>query len=317
MVGEGVPVDADRPHGHRGWGFPVGPIALLDEIGLDVAHKAAETMHAAYGDRMKSGDALDRMIAAGRLGRKNGRGYYRYRNGRKAGADRSVQGLPAPSRSRSTGSELIERRLVHAMLNEAAAACSEEVVRNPARRRHRCDLRHRVPGVSRWTPASHRRPRRLARGLHAARARGPVRRALPTGAGAGGDGSPGWPLLRHMTAVLRLSFAARGPRGTSPSFSTSVSVKAACSYVPGDSRALEDPPAELCPGGATGPGSGGIGRRAAGGRGRCRWGGRLGILAADLPRQRGERRGVRPSHPLRGSSGARAQPVRVRLPRVW
>jgi 3-hydroxyacyl-CoA dehydrogenase/enoyl-CoA hydratase/3-hydroxybutyryl-CoA epimerase len=112
------------------WGFPVGPVALLDEIGLDVAHKAAETMQAAYGDRMKAGNALDRMIAAGRLGRKNGRGFYRYRERHKAGPDRSVYGLLGAKPAEGTATELIERRLVHAMLNEAAAACAEGVVRS-------------------------------------------------------------------------------------------------------------------------------------------------------------------------------------------
>ena len=129
MVGEGVPVDLiDRTA--TAWGFPVGPIALLDEIGLDVAHKAAESMHAYFGDRMKSGNALDRMLAAGRLGRKNGRGFYRYRDGHKAGADGSVYGLLGTRPAQDTNTELIERRLIYAMLNEAAAACSEEVVRS-------------------------------------------------------------------------------------------------------------------------------------------------------------------------------------------
>ncbi|HUQ14455.1 MAG TPA: fatty acid oxidation complex subunit alpha FadJ [Gemmatimonadales bacterium] len=129
MVAAGVPIELiDRTA--AAWGFPVGPIALLDEIGLDVAHKAAETMHAAYGDRMKGGNALDRMLAAGRLGRKNGRGFYRYRDGRKAGADKSVYGLLGARPVEDTSPELIERRLVHAMLNEAAAAFSENVVRS-------------------------------------------------------------------------------------------------------------------------------------------------------------------------------------------
>src|SRR5918996_222271 len=129
MVAAGVPIELiDRTA--TAWGFPVGPIALLDEIGLDVAHKAAETMHAAFGDRMKGGNTLDRMLAAGRLGRKNGRGFYRYRKGRKAGPDASVYGMIGAKPADSANPGLIERRLVHAMLNEAAAACSEEVVRS-------------------------------------------------------------------------------------------------------------------------------------------------------------------------------------------
>jgi 3-hydroxyacyl-CoA dehydrogenase/enoyl-CoA hydratase/3-hydroxybutyryl-CoA epimerase len=129
MVAEGVPIELiDRTA--TAWGFPVGPIALLDEIGLDVAHKAAETMHAAYGSRMKGGDALDRLIAAGRLGRKNGRGFYRYRDGHKKGPDRAVYGLLGARPSEGASADPIERRLVYAMLNEAAAACAESVVRS-------------------------------------------------------------------------------------------------------------------------------------------------------------------------------------------
>ncbi len=130
MVASGVPIElVDRVA--TGWGFPVGPIALLDEIGLDVAHKAAESMHAAFGERMKGGNALDRMLAAGRLGRKNGRGFYRYRNGRKAGPDSSVYNLLGTRPVEDTSAESVERRLIHVMLNEAAAACSEDVVRSP------------------------------------------------------------------------------------------------------------------------------------------------------------------------------------------
>jgi 3-hydroxyacyl-CoA dehydrogenase / enoyl-CoA hydratase / 3-hydroxybutyryl-CoA epimerase len=129
MVGEGVPIEAvDRAA--TGWGFPVGPVALLDEIGLDVAHKAAETMRSAFGERMKGGNALDRMLAGGRLGRKNGRGFYRYRKGKKAGPDAAVYAVLGTRPSEGTPPELIERRLVYAMLNEAAMACAENVVRN-------------------------------------------------------------------------------------------------------------------------------------------------------------------------------------------
>jgi 3-hydroxyacyl-CoA dehydrogenase/enoyl-CoA hydratase/3-hydroxybutyryl-CoA epimerase len=130
MVGEGVPIEVvDRTA--TAWGFPVGPIALLDEIGLDVAHKAADTMRVAYGERMKGGNTLDRMLAAGRLGRKNGRGFYRYRKGKKAGPDAGVSGLLGSRPAEGAVTDLVERRLVYAMLNEAAMACAETVIRNP------------------------------------------------------------------------------------------------------------------------------------------------------------------------------------------
>ena len=129
LVAEGVPIDRiDRAA--TAWGFPVGPIALLDEIGLDVAHKAAETMRGAFGERMKGGTTLDRMLGDGRLGRKNGRGFYRYRKGRKAGPDGAVYGLLGVRPAEDVAAELIERRLVYAMLNEAAMACAESVVRS-------------------------------------------------------------------------------------------------------------------------------------------------------------------------------------------
>jgi 3-hydroxyacyl-CoA dehydrogenase/enoyl-CoA hydratase/3-hydroxybutyryl-CoA epimerase len=130
MVGEGVPIEVvDRTA--TAWGFPVGPIALLDEIGLDVAHKAAETMRASFGERMKGGTTLDRMVAAGRLGRKNGRGFYRYRKGKKAGPDKAAYGVLGLRPAEGASAELVERRLVYAMLNEAAMACAETVIRNP------------------------------------------------------------------------------------------------------------------------------------------------------------------------------------------
>jgi 3-hydroxyacyl-CoA dehydrogenase/enoyl-CoA hydratase/3-hydroxybutyryl-CoA epimerase len=129
LLEEGIPIETiDRAM--TDWGFPVGPVALLDEVGLDVAQKASGVMHEALGDRMRPAGAIGKMLAAGRLGRKNGQGFYRYRDGRKAGVDDTVYPLieSRPQEQADTG--LIERRLVFAMLNEAAAACAEQVVRS-------------------------------------------------------------------------------------------------------------------------------------------------------------------------------------------
>jgi 3-hydroxyacyl-CoA dehydrogenase/enoyl-CoA hydratase/3-hydroxybutyryl-CoA epimerase len=79
---------------------------------------------------MKGGNTLDRMLAGGRLGRKNGRGFYRYRKGKKAGPDAAVYDQLGIRPAEGAVTELVERRLVYPMLNEAAMACAERVVRS-------------------------------------------------------------------------------------------------------------------------------------------------------------------------------------------
>jgi len=129
LLQEGVPIELiDRTM--TKFGFPVGPVALLDEVGLDVAEKAGGVMHEAFGERMKPAGALSRMLGGTRLGRKNGKGFYKYREGHKAGVDKTVYPLLGV-RPGDADPELVERRLVYAMLNEAAMACAENVVRSP------------------------------------------------------------------------------------------------------------------------------------------------------------------------------------------
>jgi len=128
LLQEGVPIQViDRTM--TDFGFPVGPVALLDEVGLDVAEKAGSVMYQAFGERMKPAGALGRMLGATRLGRKNGRGFYKYKEGHKAGVDSSVYPLLGV-RTGEAHPDLVQRRLVYAMLNEAAMACAESVVRS-------------------------------------------------------------------------------------------------------------------------------------------------------------------------------------------
>jgi 3-hydroxyacyl-CoA dehydrogenase/enoyl-CoA hydratase/3-hydroxybutyryl-CoA epimerase len=129
MVKEGVAID-DIDRAMKRFGFPVGPITLLDEVGLDVAHKGSGVMHREFGERMTPTDGLARMIDAGRLGRKSGLGFYRYAKGKKKTVDPAVyeilnvQPRPVPNAD-------IEKRLVFALLNEAVRALDEGVVRSP------------------------------------------------------------------------------------------------------------------------------------------------------------------------------------------
>ena len=114
-----------------GFGFPVGPITLLDEVGLDVAIHAAGVLHAAFGERMAPVAALGKLQQAGRLGRKTNRGFYRYEKGKKAGIDPTVYELIGVQPNGGVPSSEVIQRLTYAMLNEAARAVGEGVVRVP------------------------------------------------------------------------------------------------------------------------------------------------------------------------------------------
>jgi 3-hydroxybutyryl-CoA dehydrogenase len=63
-----------------GCGFPMGPFALLDLVGLDTSLAILEALHGEYGDpNYLAVPLLKRMVAAGKLGRKSGHGFYEYR----------------------------------------------------------------------------------------------------------------------------------------------------------------------------------------------------------------------------------------------
>jgi 3-hydroxyacyl-CoA dehydrogenase / enoyl-CoA hydratase / 3-hydroxybutyryl-CoA epimerase len=129
LIEEGVPIELiDRTMVR--WGFPVGPVALLDEVGLDVAQKASKVMHEAFGERLAPSSVIGRMLEDGRLGRKNGRGFYIYHEGHKTGVDERVYRLLAVKPLEGFAADDVQRRLAYLMLNEAAMTHAEGVVRN-------------------------------------------------------------------------------------------------------------------------------------------------------------------------------------------
>jgi 3-hydroxybutyryl-CoA dehydrogenase len=73
-----APADVDRAM-TNGAGWPLGPCALLDLIGIDVHVHASQALHSKLGEpRMAPPDRLVEMQTQGRLGRKSGAGFFEY-----------------------------------------------------------------------------------------------------------------------------------------------------------------------------------------------------------------------------------------------
>jgi len=115
------------------FGMPMGPLRLIDEVGVDIATHAGHSLHEAFGERLALPPTLVSLAASDRLGRKNGLGLYRYDEGTEAGVDESVYeelGLPTPSRGKrdTDGIQEIWARLVLVMVNEAARVLEDRIV---------------------------------------------------------------------------------------------------------------------------------------------------------------------------------------------
>jgi len=114
-------------------GFPVGPISLLDEVGLDIAARSGAIFHEAFGERMAPSQAMRAVVASGRIGRKGGKGFYLYdETGARGGIDTAVYALLATGPSRSVvPDDEIQQRCLLALVNEAVRALEEGIVRSP------------------------------------------------------------------------------------------------------------------------------------------------------------------------------------------
>ncbi|RUO68940.1 fatty acid oxidation complex subunit alpha FadJ [Idiomarina ramblicola] len=114
------------------FGFPVGPITLLDEVGIDVAAKVAPVLVKELGDRFEAPDAFEKLINDDRKGKKNQKGFYQYGKGVKGKpVDTSVYSLLDIDPERNKSAEEIIDICLLPMLNEAAYCLQEEIIRSP------------------------------------------------------------------------------------------------------------------------------------------------------------------------------------------
>ncbi len=122
-------VDADKiDNALMKWGMPMGPLRLIDEIGVDIAVDIASTLEKAYGKRDHAPEILRKMHEANLLGRKSGAGFFKY-EGKSQTPNASLEQW---RRSTARNEDVdLAHRLIFLMVNEAARCLEEIVVESP------------------------------------------------------------------------------------------------------------------------------------------------------------------------------------------
>ena len=114
------------------FGMPMGPMALLDEVGIDVAAKVAGILTEAFGNRMEKSTVVEKLYADGRHGKKNGKGLYLYEDGKRKGPDPSVYKILGIRSPKAADAKAVVERMVFSMINEASLILDEKIVASAA-----------------------------------------------------------------------------------------------------------------------------------------------------------------------------------------
>lgn len=113
------------------FGYPVGPMALFDEVGMDVGAHVAETMSPMFNARGgKSTKKAEKLVNAGFLGRKNKKGMYDYHSKKKTPNLDVYTYFGGPNR-KNPDAEMAQLRIALMMINEAAYCLQENILKSP------------------------------------------------------------------------------------------------------------------------------------------------------------------------------------------
>ncbi len=127
---EGMRIE-DLDRAMKRFGFPVGPAALMDEVGLDVGAHVAEVLGPLFAARgLQPNPKTAELVQAGYQGRKNKRGFYRY-NGKKKQSNPEIYRHFGGSNRRSLPVEEVQQRLALVMVGEAIRCLQEDVLHSP------------------------------------------------------------------------------------------------------------------------------------------------------------------------------------------
>ena len=119
---EGAATPAEIDKAVAGFGMPMGPFKLMDMLGIDVCQYVMDYLHSEYGPRMEPAKLFHKLMAAGRLGEKAGKGFYGY----GGEPDEPVQ-LMIAGFARDPHSAFSVERVVYPLINEAILALQEHI----------------------------------------------------------------------------------------------------------------------------------------------------------------------------------------------
>lgn len=113
------------------FGFPVGPIKLLDEVGIDIGSKIQPILEKAFGERMKSCGAQEILISNKRLGKKVKKGFYNYQGKNKNAIDPDVYTELSIQQTLEMDDKTIVKRCLYPMLHEAELCLADGIIQSP------------------------------------------------------------------------------------------------------------------------------------------------------------------------------------------
>jgi len=128
---EGAAIDA-VDSAMLAFGMPMGPVALFDQVGIDVSAKVADILGAAFPGQELRSVLLHRMLEAGRTGKKGGAGFYLYPPRGAPRVDERVYAFIGSQGRARPRPEEVQERLALPMVNEACRILEEAVVRRPS-----------------------------------------------------------------------------------------------------------------------------------------------------------------------------------------
>ena len=113
------------------FGMPMGPLRLIDEVGVDIAADVATTLAEHFNDRLRVPELLARMVSKGCLGRKSGRGFYVYSGKKKAVLNEGLNSICLSRDNATLDRADLKLRLSLLLVNEAARCVEERITSGP------------------------------------------------------------------------------------------------------------------------------------------------------------------------------------------